>query len=190
MTSHRIFEPERIRALAHPIRLDLLDHLRQVGEATATQCAEGIGESVASCSFHLRMLAKYGFIEPGQPRGREKPWKLAAGERWDMRPSPQVPGSSSAAVELAALTAAREGERFRRFLAQLDREPPQWVEATTATTGSLWATAEEMADLGREVAALTERFSSRDHDPGLRPPGARRGHVFTTITPDAGPSHE
>jgi hypothetical protein len=45
--------------------------------ATATRCAEVLGESVASCSYHLGILAKYGYIEPvpGQP-GREKPWRV------------------------------------------------------------------------------------------------------------------
>ncbi|MEK8225188.1 hypothetical protein NKG05_02180 [Oerskovia sp. M15] len=31
----------------------------------------GHGESVASCSFHLRMLAKYRFVEPAERVGRE-----------------------------------------------------------------------------------------------------------------------
>ena len=62
--SSPISEPERVRALAHPLRLALLDFLEDGGEATATRCAEATGESVASCSFHLRILAKYGFMAP------------------------------------------------------------------------------------------------------------------------------
>src|SRR6478609_1084108 len=80
MTEHRrerITDPERIRALAHPVRIALLAHLSDVGEATATQCAEAVGESPANCSFHLRMLEKYGYIERAERRGREKPCACA-----------------------------------------------------------------------------------------------------------------
>ena len=47
--------------------------------ATATRCAEVLGESVASCSYHLGILGKYGYIElvPGQA-GKEKPWRLVS----------------------------------------------------------------------------------------------------------------
>ena len=62
-----------------PTRLELLDFLHEAGEATATECSRRLGESVASCSFHLRMLGKYGYIEPAERRGREKPWRVPHG---------------------------------------------------------------------------------------------------------------
>ena len=35
-----------------------------------------LGESPANCAFHLRTLAKYGFVEEaGGGRGRERPWR-------------------------------------------------------------------------------------------------------------------
>lgn len=190
MTTHRIFEPERVRALAHPTRLDLLEYLRDVQEATATQCAEHTGESVASCSFHLRILGKYGYIERAEQHGREKPWRPAPGERWDMRPSTEISGSTSAAAGLAALTVAREGERLHRFLSQFEKEPVEWVDAVTVTTSSFWATAGEMAQLSRDIQALTDRFPPRNVDPNLRPAGARKGRLFATLNPDPSVEHE
>jgi DNA-binding transcriptional ArsR family regulator len=69
-----IHDPAHIKALAHPIRLALLDFLGSVPQATATQCAEAIKESVASCSFHLRTLAKHGYIEQADaPDARASP---------------------------------------------------------------------------------------------------------------------
>src|SRR5690606_30942861 len=59
----RLDDPARLRALAHPIRLRLIEELGDLGEATATDCARRVGESVASCSFHLRQLEKYGYVE-------------------------------------------------------------------------------------------------------------------------------
>src|SRR5699024_6561425 len=109
-SDRRITDPERIRALAHPVRLELLDFLGTVPDATATQCAEHIGESVASCAFHLRMLHKYGYIERAAPRGREKPWRVLPGG-YDLRPAEDLPTSVTAVAEVAALHMVRETER-------------------------------------------------------------------------------
>lgn len=177
-------DPERIRALAHPIRLELLDFLKDTDEATATECAEHVGESVASCSFHLRMLAKYGFIERAEPRGREKPWRVRERDAtFDARPDADVPGSLLAVQELASLSVIREADRVGRFLAQADREPDEWIQASTVTTGAFWVTVDELAEFSREVQGLLERFSERT-DPAQRPEGARRARFFATINPD------
>lgn len=183
----RISDPERIRALAHPTRLELLDHLSEVGEATATQCAEAVGESVASCSFHLRMLAKYGYVEPAGRRGREKPWRLVAGDR-DLRPAPEVSGSLRAVTEVATLTVLRESERLQRFLAAADAEPDEWLQATTLTTAGLWLTREEMAELSERVQRLTEPYTGRSGS--SRPAGSRRVRLLGAVhpDPDAGPA--
>src|SRR5258705_13282349 len=71
-----------LRALAHPLRWQLIDLLGREQTATATRCAQLTGESVASCSYHLGILAKYGYIaEAAGGRGREKPWQLTSFEQ-------------------------------------------------------------------------------------------------------------
>jgi DNA-binding transcriptional ArsR family regulator len=73
-----VSDPTAIRALAHPLRLDLLQQLGAAGPSTAAQCGRVLGASQASCSFHLRQLAKYGFVEeagPGRDR-RERRWRV------------------------------------------------------------------------------------------------------------------
>lgn len=55
-------DPQSLRALGHPVRLALLEALL-AGPLTATQAGEIIGESPTTCSFHLRQLARYGFVE-------------------------------------------------------------------------------------------------------------------------------
>ncbi len=182
----RISDPERIRALAHPVRLELLDYLGEVEQATATECAQHLGESVASCSFHLRILEKYGYLERAERRGREKPWRTLS-KGFDTVPSANLPGSVQAVAELASLHLVREGERFHRFLAQADREPQEWLMASTLTSSSFWATAEEMARLSLELQTITDRFAGRSDDPALRPSGARQGRLFATLNPDPQP---
>jgi DNA-binding transcriptional ArsR family regulator len=68
-----------MRALAHPTRLSLLDHLHDVDQATATECAAAVGDSPSSCSYHLRALARWGFVEAATGGvGRERPWRATA----------------------------------------------------------------------------------------------------------------
>jgi DNA-binding transcriptional ArsR family regulator len=73
-----VSDPRAMRALAHPVRLALLDALGIHGPLTATEAGEAIGESPTTCSFHFRQLAKYGFVEEaGRGAGRRRPWRLA-----------------------------------------------------------------------------------------------------------------
>ena len=180
-----ISSPERIRALAHPVRLALLDHLDNVADATATQCAEVVGESVASCSFHLHTLAKYGFIEPAPRRGRERPWRSAVSRGIDVRPDDAVPGSRRAVAELAGMQVLRQADRIRDYLVTLPEEPEEWVQATTVTSSSFWATSSELRRLSEHLQTVAgEWFSGREADPARRPPGARRARLFAATNPE------
>src|SRR2546430_594232 len=80
-------DPKAMRALAHPLRWALLEALGHAGTLTATQASEMLGESPANCAFHLRTLAKYGFVEEaGGGKGRERPWRQAYGRMsWQAR---------------------------------------------------------------------------------------------------------
>jgi DNA-binding transcriptional ArsR family regulator len=181
-----IKDPERVRALAHPIRLALLDLLETAGERTATQCAEAIDESVASCSFHLRILAKYGFVEPGERRGREKPWRSVSRSR-TTSPDFDDPASLRAVGALAELTLLRETERVRDFLANIHRLPPEFRDSVGLLKSSFWATSEELNDLSRKLQDLMEQFRDRWEQPELRPEGARRATLFATLNPELEP---
>jgi DNA-binding transcriptional ArsR family regulator len=178
-----VSEPERIRALAHPLRLALLDLLEEGGEATATRCAEATGESVASCSFHLRILAKYGFIEAGERRGREKPWRVVSRRR-TARPDFDDPASVRAVGALAELTVLAETERIRAFLGDIHRLPADLRDAVGVLKAAIWATPEELQQLSRDVLALVDRFSGRWENPDQRPADARLARMFAVLNPD------
>jgi DNA-binding transcriptional ArsR family regulator len=174
-----ISSPQRIRALSHPLRLELIDVLSD-GPATATQCAALTGESVASCSFHLRMLAKYGYIEPAPRSGREKPWQLTSSSQ-EIRPDVNDPDSLRAVEAMAGVYVDREVEHIHRWLAQAGTQPPEWIHSSSVTGSSIWATVEEMDELSRAVQALTERFADRRSDPNERPAGSRPVRVFAAV---------
>src|SRR5579875_467359 len=76
-TIRELTDARTMRALAHPVRLAVLEALELAGPLTATEAGERIGESATTCSFHLRQLAKYGFVEEaGGGRGRARPWQV------------------------------------------------------------------------------------------------------------------
>jgi len=180
-----ISNPERIRALAHPTRLALLDYLERTDEATATECAAAVGESVASCSFHLHMLAKYDFIEAAPRRGRERPWRSIVPNGIDVRPSESVPGSRRAVAELAGMEVLRQAERLRAYLATMPTEAEEWVQASTITSSTFWATSDELGALSKHMQNVAaEWFGGREADPSKRPDGARRSHLFAGVNPE------
>lgn len=185
----RITDPDRIRALAHPLRLELLEYLEDVGLATATDCAAHTGESVANCSFHLRTLAKAGFIEPAAQRGREKPWRPTATQR-RLDVDGDDPSSIHAVRELVGLSLLREAERFRQFLATHDTRPAGWEDTVALNSARFWATADEMRELVAAITTLTDRFAGRSEDPSLRPEGARPGRFVAMVNPDSFPGDE
>ena len=180
--TERITDPLRIRALAHPLRLRLLDLLDE-GELTASECAELTGESPASCSFHLRTLAKYGYITRGTPRGREKPWRVVSRQR-DIRPDDADPASVHALGAMAGLALDQATGHVRAWIDRLPVEDTEWVEASTIVTGAIWATAEELAELGRTIQHLADPFRGREDDPASRPPGARPVRVLGVTSID------
>src|ERR1700733_8012115 len=72
-------DPRMMRALAHPARMAIWQHLGLEGPATATECAAVAGLSPSACSYHLRTLARYGFVEEDPSHaadGRERPWRV------------------------------------------------------------------------------------------------------------------
>lgn len=177
-------DPESLRALSHPLRLELLDYLQEAGTATATQCAQRTGESVASCSFHLRQLAKYGFIERAESQGREKPWRAVA-KSLHAAPHVDQPGNTEAVVALARVQAQREVARAAANFDELRKRSDlqTWLENSALNTQSAWLTVEELAEVSRILREITDKFSDRKHVEN-RPESARRVRVFSLAVPD------
>lgn len=186
-TEQKVTDPQSMRALAHPLRLQLMDLLGLEPELTATECAERTGESVASCSFHLRMLAKYGYVEPGRQRGREKPWRLVSRNR-TIGPDVEDPESVREAGAFAQIIVDREAARLKWAISRAADLGPEWVDSMTIRTSSMWLThaeLEAMTDrLGEFQDELNERFADRRDDPALRPDGARVVHFLGALSPD------
>jgi len=153
------------------------------GELTATECAEITGETVANCSYHLRTLAKYGYIVAGARRGREKPWRLVSRGR-DIRPDLEDPSSVVAVRVMADLALDRAVDQAKAWFDRMAVEDPAWVDSSTITTTTTWATAEEFAAISSVLQHVAEHLGGRNDDPTLRPVGARPIQVLAVAAVD------
>jgi len=175
----------RLRALAHPLRWRLMEVVDSEGSATATRCAQLLGESVASCGYHLGILGKYGYLEqiPDTP-GRERPWR-ATDRRQDL--SPPGPGVDDQLASEAATEAFLEAEvdQIKARQRRKGTEPPEWAAATALGGSTMWLTAEELREIKDELLAMLRRYQERSDDPRLRPDGARPSRLFfsTSVRP-------
>jgi DNA-binding transcriptional ArsR family regulator len=171
-------DPKAMRALAHPTRLALLEALADAGTLTATQASEAVGESPASCSFHLRQLAKYGFVEEaGGGTGRQRPWKLAhVGMRFpDVQDDPET---AMAAVGLQSALRERHLARYARATAARGHLPKKWREVTGDSQGLLYVTPQELRELDDELTGVLLRYQDRIADPAKRPKGSEPVEVL------------
>lgn len=177
-------DPARIKALAHPIRLSLLEFLASVPHATATQCAEAIGESVASCSFHLRTLAKHGYIELAESAdSKSKPWQIVGASRSNTYDK-NIPESLPALSALGTAVISQVTERLSEAITALPTLPQEAVERTMLANVVMWLTDKEHEELMEQLLELCAQFTERGADATTRPEDASLTRLFIAATPD------
>ncbi|MHB8324479.1 MAG: winged helix-turn-helix domain-containing protein [Candidatus Dormibacteria bacterium] len=177
-----------LRALAHPVRIALIETLSLEGPMTATEAGERIGESPTTCSFHLRQLAKYRFVEEaGGGRGRARPWRMTSiGMRFSSEHDD--PAAQVAAGALLRLLRERQMERYRVWLETRANYPKRWREAAGDSEYAFYLTAEELKQLDAELSALLlPRYRERLTDPSQRPPGSVPVEMLVLCYPIAPP---
>jgi DNA-binding transcriptional ArsR family regulator len=169
----KITDAQTMRALAHPVRIALIEELSAGGPMTATEVGERIGESPTTCSFHLRQLAKYGFVEEaGGGKGRARPWRMTS-IGMSFSPAHDDPDAEIAASALTRLFRERQLDRYRTWLQTKATYPRRWREAAGDSEWGAYLTAEELEQLNEElVTLLRSRFHERLTDPSKRPPGS------------------
>ena len=171
-TRRHITEPAAIRALAHPVRLELIDYLMAQGPATASTCARAVGDTPSNCSYHLRTLAKAGLVEEAASEdGRERPWRaLMTG--FDADVEGELPPE---AAELLALQLQRDQRMVREHLARRDDLPKRWRGADVYSTYTLRVDAQELRDLAAKLDALIRPYIAATREDAPR--GAALVHL-------------
>jgi len=172
-----------MRALAHPVRLALIELLGHAGTLTATQASDLLGESPANCAFHLRTLAKYGYIEEaGGGHGRERPWRrVHAGIRIpDDQENPQAVLAAGLLTDFLAGTLL---ERARRALAQRGSWPAGWEAALGQGEYISYMTVDEARQLLADLGEVLTRHADRLNHPERRPSGAMPIEILAVAYP-------
>jgi DNA-binding transcriptional ArsR family regulator len=162
-----------MRALAHPARISIMEHLGEVDSATATECAEVVGLSPSATSYHLRALAKVGLIEdaPGRGDGRERAWRTAVHGYTVRTDADADPETKRAERDLIETFLTWEETRVRQAIARFDQEPRDWSDASFFSEASLVMTADELKRLADDLQELVDPYRRRNRtDP---PDGSR-----------------
>jgi DNA-binding transcriptional ArsR family regulator len=145
----KLTDPAVLDALAHPVRLDVLRYLMSTGPATASQCARAVGDTPSNCSYHLRVLAAHGLVEPdGSGDGRSRPWRSTiTGFTIDAAD----PADAVGAGQMLAAAVDLDHHLAREYLRGRDAVPEPWREADTHSSYGLALSPGELAELVRRL---------------------------------------
>ncbi|WP_265523533.1 ArsR/SmtB family transcription factor [Oerskovia flava] len=168
--------PEALKALAHPLRIALLDAIATHGASTASGLAQRLGESSGATSYHLRQLEKHGFVQdvPGKGTGRERWWDRPAGGFTVALPT----DPDDVATMTATQTINREFELSRQrkitdFMLAAPDMDPAWIDGAVLTTMHLSLTREQLAAVSAQLHDAAEAILAPYRDqhelPGARP---------------------
>ncbi|MEV4533144.1 helix-turn-helix domain-containing protein [Asanoa sp. NPDC049518] len=182
----QITDPKMMRALAHPARLAILEHLNSTGEpTTATEFAEIVGLSPSATSYHLRELAKVNMIEeaPSRGDGRERVWQSPVHSfQIDLEQGRGDPEARAAEDALMAVYLERDQARLRTFLSRARDEPQEWRDAAGLTSSTIFVTADELKTFLEQVHELIDPLKRRHRE--APPDGARTVRVHFAAFPD------
>jgi DNA-binding transcriptional ArsR family regulator len=172
-----VTDARAMRALAHPLRLALLEAMRRDGEITATRAAELLDESPGNMSWHLQTLAKYGFVEEtGEGRGRSRPWRLASESR-TFETGTTDPEAAAAGEALERTFIERIHDQLRDWWSRRLTYPLKWRRAAFMTESVTYLTAPELASISEEIHGIYTRYKERAVKE-RRPPGALPVHLY------------
>jgi DNA-binding transcriptional ArsR family regulator len=180
--SREITDPKAMRALAHPLRLAVLDTMRAEGELTATRAAELLNQSPGNMSWHLQVLAKYGFIvEAEGAKGRSRPWKVAPGPNRIIA-TEAVPGSFDAREHLVITVLDRSFEQLQEWWRQQKDFGDAWFNASFIKEETSFLTPAELSEISVQIDQLMRRYDERS-DPAQRPAEALPVHMVAFAHP-------
>jgi DNA-binding transcriptional ArsR family regulator len=178
-------DPRSLHGLAHPLRVRLLAELRAEGPATATMLAARTGESSGATSYHLRELARHGFIAEDRDRGRGRErWWRAQHDYTVLLPSrfQDAPEERELADELLRRAVARRVELLTGWLDERADYDPAWLDSGF-NDGMVHVSPTAAQRLVGELFAVVERYRTGEL---AAEEGAERVALFVDLLPQRG----
>ncbi|MEV5578200.1 helix-turn-helix domain-containing protein [Streptomyces parvus] len=181
-----VLDAKGLRAMAHPVRVQVVGLLRRHGPSTATRLAERLGVNSGTASYHLRRLGAAGFVEEDTERGnaRERWWRSVHRTTWFNDPE-LAEREPEAALAYQQSVASIYALRTRQTLNELQTMPRAWRDRFDLSDWALRLTPEETAALYQELGDVIGRYR-RDtpENAATAPAGAERVGVITHILPE------
>jgi DNA-binding transcriptional ArsR family regulator len=173
MRQRTVTDPDVLKALTHPLRRRLYRLLTQLGPANVTVLSERTGADPGQLSYHLRELAKRGFIEeaPELARDARERWWRAVEETWGWTTSELGdPAAQAVGESLYQLGVAEEFQRLSEYEANRAQFGSDWVGAAQSSTTYLRLSPAELSELGEELNGVLRRWAEVGHiDQASRP---------------------
>ena len=164
-----------LRALAHPLRVEIMNELSDFGPATASMLAERLGESSGATSYHLRQLARHGFVREvaGKGTARERWWQRTPGGI-SLNPrhvSDTVAGRAAADLVMRQWQQNKESLVTDFMMRGVDVLPARWLDAAITSSANARLTTEQLEELTTDISRRITDFV--DEHRGKNPPGSR-----------------
>ena len=167
-------DPLAIRALAHPLRIELHALVGRSGRITAAEAARELEISQALASHHLRQLAKYGFVEQvAGDDNRARPWRVVdTSTSW--QGAEETPEGAAAAAVLEQVIAEQALSRFIDWQDRRSQWPTRWRGYSGLNHSTIWLTEDELVDLMQSIEDLVGHYAEERviDDVEARPDGA------------------
>lgn len=178
-----VLDAKGLRAIAHPLRVQLVGLLRKHGPSTATRLAERLGVNSGTASYHLRQLDVAGFVEEDAERGnaRERWWR-SVHQTTELKLADQEPEAALAYLQSVAATYAL---RAQATLNELQTMPRTWRDTFDMSDWALRLTPEEAIFLRQELTAVVARYRRDTPEAAATAPErAERIGVITQLLPE------
>ena len=148
-----------------------------MGPSTASMLAREAGESSGATSYHLRALARAGFVEEDPDRGNAR-------DRWWRRTTPLFVVASdpaddaeyaAALGQLRSVLVQRDQDALSSYFATVADQPEEWQDVSFLGGWSVHATRDELRAFQQLVLEEMDKLRRPEAE---RPAGTR--HVYIT----------
>lgn len=184
-------DPSQLKALAHPVRLKILEMLRLDGPATSTTVAARLGMNTGTVSYHLRQLARHGFIQdhPGVGTRRERWWRASH----ESTSTPWTGADTASDDEVRAHQAYNHAvvltqvARLQESLLERTELPGRWAAVVDDSDWTLWLTPRQARELMKNIHdVLRKAVETAPREKGDAPKGSAQYSINLHAFPRPG----